>query len=501
MGVAIRQSFKASIVSYFGALFGYVNLVFLYPLCLTPEIYGLTRVVIEAATILAFFSQMGISNAIIRFFPLFFNQEKKHHGFLFYITVVPVIGFIIFSLVYVFFKDIIVAYFNENSRLFFTYFYYVLPLAFFIMYTTISEAYSSVLMRIVVPKVSREVLLRIAQALVVIAYYFRLLNLDGLIAGFIVSYSIAMLVNIFYILKIQNSSFKADKTILTTKNKKDIFPYLLYMIVAGLGTNVVNKIDTFMISSKLNLSETGIFSLAFFIANIIEVPSRSLLQILSPITSKAIAEKDYFQLNQLYKKSSSNQMLLAMILFVFIWINITSLFEIMPNGNVYKVGKWVIFFIGLSKIFDASTGINVVIIGHSKYYYVGLFFIFFLAGISVWLNNLLIPIYGITGASVTTATSIFFYNLMFVIFVWVQFKILPFTSATLKTIILLVLLLLINHYVLPDFDNPLIDGLVRTVIISLIMFPVIYFWKISLDFNDLLKKLLKMRSIKHIQKL
>jgi len=165
------------------------------------------------------------------------------------------------------------------------------------------------------------------------------------------------------------------------------------------------------------------------------------------------------------------------------------------------VGKWVIFFIGLSKIFDASTGINVVIIGHSKYYYVGLFFIFFLAGISVWLNNLLIPIYGITGASVTTATSIFFYNLMFVIFVWVQFKILPFTSATLKTIILLVLLLLINHYVLPDFDNPLIDGLVRTVIISLIMFPVIYFWKISLDFNDLLKKLLKMRSIKHIQKL
>ncbi len=501
MGVVIRQSFKATIVTYVGFVFGYVNLVFLYPLCLTPEIYGLTRVVIEAATILAFFSQMGISNAIIRFFPLFNNIEKRHHGFLFYATIVPIVGFVIFSLVYVFFKDTIVAYFNKNSQLFFTYYYYILPLAFFIMYTTISEAYSSVLMRIVVPKISKEVLLRIALIFVVIAYYFKALNLDGLIAGFVVSYGFAMLVNIFYILKIQSSSFVADKTILTKDNKKEISTFLIYMLVAGMGANVVNKIDTFMISSKLNFTETGVFSLAFFIATVIEMPSRSLLQILSPIASKAIADNDIPQLDGLYKKSSVNQMLFASIIFVFIWINIADIFEIMPNGNVYKGGVWVIFFIGLSKIFDAATGINFVIIGNSKYYYFGLFFIFFLAGIAIFLNNQLIPIYGITGAAIATATSIFLYNSIFVFFVWLRFKIMPFTSATLKTIMLFVFVLFINNYLLPHFDNAFIDGLVRSLIIGLIMFPIIYFWKISPDFNDVLRKLLKMRSIKHIQKL
>lgn len=500
MGVVIRQSFKATIVSYVGAVLGYVNLVFLYPLCLTPEIYGLTRVVVESATILAFFSQMGVSNAVLRFFPLFYNEDKKHHGFLFYVTLVPIVGFIFFGLIYVFFKASIVAYFNGNSALFSTYFYYILPLAFFIMYTTVSEAYSTVLMRIVVPKISREIIMRIIIAIVVIAYYFKMIDLDGLIAGFVVSYSIATLINIFYVLKIQNSSFTADKTILTKENKKSILPFLLYMLVAGLGTNVVNKIDTFMISSKLNLTETGIFSLAFFIATIIEMPSRSLLQILSPLASKAIAEKDIITLDELYKKSSVNQMLFACILFVFIWVNISDIFELMPNGNIYKTGVWVIFFIGLSKIFDASTGINVVIIGYSKYYYLGIFFIFFLAALTVLLNNILIPLYGITGASIATAISILLYNLMFVVFVWLHYKIMPFTSATLKTILLFVGLLLINHYALPHFNNVFLNGMVRSIIISLVMFPVIYFWKISPDFNDLLKKIVKMRSIKNIQK-
>ncbi len=500
MGVVLRQSFKATIVSYVGAVLGYVNLVFLYPLCLSAEQYGLTRVVVEAATILAFFSQMGTSNAIVRFFPLFNNHEKKHHGFLFYATIVPLIGFIIFSLLFIAFKTSIVNYFNESSGLFLHYFYYILPLAFFVMYTTVSEAYSSVLMRIVVPKISREIILRIIIALVVIAFHYDVIDLDGLIAGFTLAYGIGTLINIFYLSRIQSSSFVADKTVLTKSNRKEIITFLMYMLVAGLGSNVVNKIDTFMISAKLNLSETGIFSLAFFIATVIELPSRSLLQILSPIASKAIADNDMIQLDVLYKKSSVNQMLFASIIFIFIWINIADIFKIMPNGNIYSAGMWVIFFIGLSKIFDASTGINFVIIGNSKYYYFGLFFIFFLAGIAIILNNILIPIYGITGASIATATSIFLYNLMFVIFVWMRFKIMPFTFATLKTILMFGGLLLLNIY-LPSFENPFIDGIIRSLIVFAVMLPIIYFWRISPDFNEFLKKLVKMRSVKHIQKL
>jgi O-antigen/teichoic acid export membrane protein len=500
MGVVIRQSFKATIVSYIGAVFGYVNLVFLYPLCLPPELYGLTRVIVEAATIVAFFSQMGISNAIVRFFPLFDNEAQKHRGFLFYATMIPLVGFIVFGLVYIILQPIIVSYFGENSSLFAHYFYYILPLAFFVMYTTVCEAYSSVLMRIVVPKISREIILRIAIAIVVVAFYFKIINVDGLIIGFVFSYGIATLVTVFYILKIRKSSFKSDKSILTKENKKVVVPYLLYMLIAGLGNNVVSKIDTFMIASKSSLTETGIFSIAFFMAMIIELPSRNLVQILSPIASKAIIDNDMVQLKELYKKSSLNQMLFSVIIFIFIWINIHNVFAIMPHGEVYKSGMWVIFFIGLSKIFDASTGINVVIVGNSKFYYFGLFFIFFLAAISILLNNFLIPIYGITGAAIATAISILLYNTMFVWVVWMRFKMLPFSIATVKIVTMLVVALIINHFFLPDFKNPFIDGIIKSSIIMLILLGIIYFWKISLDFNQFLVKLLKLRKLKQIQK-
>lgn len=502
MGVVLRQSFKATIVSYVGAILGYVNLVFLYPLCLSPEQYGLTRIIVEVATILAFFSQMGISNAVVRFFPKFNNLGSKHHGFLFYITIIPLCGFLFFGISFVLFKTTIVNAFGKNSALFLHYFYYVLPITFFIMYITVSEAYSSVMMRIVIPKISKEIILRLIIALVVISFYFKLLNQDGLIAGFVLAYGIATLFNVFYIIKIQESSFVPDKTVLTKQNKKEMGVFLLYMLAAGLGTSVVSKIDTFMIASQLDLAAAGVFSLAFFMAMIIEMPSRSLLQILSPIASKALSENNMVELNVLYKKSSINQMLFATILFIFIWINIDSIFEIMPNGNIYKAGKWVIFFIGLSKVFDAATGINVVIIGNSKYYYFGLLLVVLLAISAIALNYLLIPIYGITGAAIATASSILLYNTAYVWFVWLQFKLHPFTGETIKTIAMFTVIVIINYFMPTHyFHNSFANAFIRSSLVFIVLLYVTYTWKISVDFNEFMLKLIKMRKIKHIQNL
>ncbi len=500
MGIVLRQSFKATIVSYAGAVLGYINLLFLYPLCLTPQLVGFTRLFVEIATVIAWFSQLGLSSAIIRYFPLFHNPEKKHNGFLFYITIIPIIGFALFGIATVLFKTSIINYFAQDGTLITQYFYYVLPIAFFLLYTIVSESYSAVLMRIVVPRIAKEIVLRLAITVVILAYYFKWIDQDGLITGFVMGYGIVTIINICYILSIQNSSFKPQTDMLTRTNKKDIITYLLYIMLAGLGGNVVSKIDVFMISSKINLSETGVFSVAFFMAMVIELPSRSLLQILSPIASKTIQDNDIPKLNELYKKSSTNQMLFTSILFVLIWININNAFAIMPNGELYKSGVWVMFFIGLSKVFDAATGINIIIINNSKYYYFGLFAMVFLAINAIIFNIYLIPRYGITGAAIATATSIFLSNTMYVMFVWFKFKIQPFTNATLKTLVVAMLALGIN-YILPQFQNPFIDIFIRSSVVGIILLAAMYYWKISSDFNAFFNKFIKMRSIKDIQSL
>jgi O-antigen/teichoic acid export membrane protein len=63
------------------------------------------------------------------------------------------------------------------------------------------------------------------------------------------------------------------------------------MVIATIGSGIVSRIDIFMISAFSGLSYTGIYSIAFFMANIIEIPSRSLNSISMPLTSAHIKEK------------------------------------------------------------------------------------------------------------------------------------------------------------------------------------------------------------------
>ena len=77
MGIVIRQSFWNTIYTYSGLVIGYVNTVLLFPVMLDPEQFGLTRVLISFTLILAQFAQLGIGNTIVRFFPRFFQPQKK----------------------------------------------------------------------------------------------------------------------------------------------------------------------------------------------------------------------------------------------------------------------------------------------------------------------------------------------------------------------------------------------------------------------------------------
>ena len=85
MGVIIKQSIKGTLVSYGGAILGYVNLLLLFPLVFSTEQIGLYRVLIDAAAFFVIFSQLGILNISIKYFPYFQDIKKKHNGFLVYI--------------------------------------------------------------------------------------------------------------------------------------------------------------------------------------------------------------------------------------------------------------------------------------------------------------------------------------------------------------------------------------------------------------------------------
>jgi hypothetical protein len=74
-------------------------------------------------------------------------------------------------------------------------------------------------------------------------------------------------------------------------------------------------------------------------------------------------------------------------------------------------GGILVFMIGLSKYFDLILGNNNAIIFNTKYYRAVLFLGVILVFLTVGLNMIFIPIYGILGSAFATLLSITLYSL------------------------------------------------------------------------------------------
>ena len=73
-----------------------------------------------------------------------------------------------------------------------------------------------------------------------------------------------------------------------------------------------------MLSAYTGFRNTGIYSIAFFIAAFIAVPKKALSQVLIPMVSEANKNNDKNKLNELYKKSSITQLIIGGLLFLLI---------------------------------------------------------------------------------------------------------------------------------------------------------------------------------------
>lgn len=431
MGIIIRQSFKALLVQYLGVVLGYVNIIFLFPLCLPLEEMGLVRFVLEMGVFLAFFAQIGIPNAINRFYPYFRSADRKDNGFQFLIFLVPLLGIATFTLLFIFLRPLFEKSFIVNSPLVLSYFWYFIPFTIVFVYLNVLEQYIATQLRIVVPKLIRDVYLRLLTAILLVLVYVKVIDFQSLLPLLVIVYFTAVVFNFYYIYKIKGLDLRPNFSALRDSNLvKEIIRFLSYIIIAGIGSTIVNKIDGYMVSSLINLSSFSIYSTALFIATVIEMPYRSISQISSPIIAEAMKSNDKPKILEIYRKSSINQFIIGSFIFVMIWLNVDILFDMMPNSEAFRAGKYVILFVGLSKVFDLLTGINALILGNSKFYYFGLYFMFILAAVAISLNYLLIPHWNITGVAIATATSILLYNSMLTLFVYAKMKIHPFTKHT-----------------------------------------------------------------------
>ena len=479
MGIIIRQSIKATVFNYVGAFIGFLTTFFVLTKFLAPEIIGLTKVVYEVSAMVAGFAQLGTSASAMRFFPYFRDPSNRHNGFFFYLMLMPAVGSVVFIGLFLLFKRYVVDFFIDKSALLLDYYDWLIPMIIFLTFWTVLETYSSILLRIVVPKFIKEIGIRVLLLAVYLLYALKVLDVTGLVIAYISVYGLAMLALFVYISRITSVSLKHNFAFIDRDLGRKILKYTLFLLLSALSGNIIWQLDLFMVSAQEGLDDAGIYTIAAYMAFAIELPARSITSISSPLAATALKEGDWQQANRLYKKVSLHQFMAGTLLFLLVWVNIDNIFDIIPHGEIYEAGKWVVFFIALSKIISMSLSFGGTLISFSRYYYWSLYFTFFLTALTITTNYYFIPLWGISGAALATLlTCIVSYTFQQWIVMW-KIKGNPYSWGIAKQL-LLVLALFAFNALLPRWTaNPFVDVAYRSLVIAALWLLLAYRLRIS----------------------
>ena len=482
MGIIRNQSIKNSISFYIGMVIGAVNTVLIYPNVFNdqPEHWGLLSILVAYATLIGTFSSLGVPRIFIRYFPAI--KEKGQLYFLSLIT--PLFGFIISCFGYWLFKAELFNLLNA-SPLLQENFFYIFLLVFFISFYDVLTSVSRSYLDAATPIFLNEIFLKLYCLIILLIHGFKFIDFTAFLQLYVAGFLFKFL--LLFIIQIYKGNLSLNLTVGALKIK-EIVVYGFYVLIGGASVMFVSRLDMLMIGALLDLEQVAFYTLAFYIGSAIKVPGKSIVSISVPLLAKAWDEQDFKQIQTIYSKSSINQLIVGGLFFLCIWINIDAIFSILPEKFSY--GKWVVMYIGLAQLFNVAAGLNGSIIVNSKYYKYDLVTNILLVILTIISNYLLIPKYGINGAAMATAFSVFLFNLIRLILIKVKMGMQPFSLKTLYTILILLAVYGISIY-LPLSGNLYLDIVWKTFVVLAIFIPLLLTLELSEDINKIVNDVRK----------
>ena len=481
MGIVINQSIKNSLSFYFGMFLGAISTVFVYPNVFNdqPDHWGLIQLIVAYSFIISTFSNFGVPKTFIRFFRIIENKSK----FYFFSFLLITIGYLLFLILALFFEDWFFKFISASPLLidkFYLIYFMVLIISVYELFVSISRSN----LNSTLPTFLNEAFLKSYSLIVLILHGLKILNFDQILFFYVVGYLMKLI-----IIFISQFNTKSINLIFSLSGIKitELIQFGLFVIVGGASAMLVSRLDMVMIGKFMGLKHVAFYSVAFYVGNAIRVPGRAVVAISAPIVSKAWKNNDLKLIKDIYYKSSINQLIIGGIFFVCVWLSVDDIFSLLPEK--FSGGRLVVFFIGLSQLFNVAMGVNGAIILNSKYYRFDLYANLFLLAVTFLSNYLFIPdssplkelgIVGINGAAFATALSIFLFNFIKFVFIYVKVKLHPFDIKTLYSILLLLFVYYVVDSLSLDF-NPYLNILLNSSISLIIFVPILLYTKLSLE--------------------
>jgi O-antigen/teichoic acid export membrane protein len=494
MGVIKRQTIRGSVYSYLGVVVGFFTTALIMPELMSDAQIGLINVLVAVSALYSQFSTLGFTNVTARLFSYFRDKDRNHNGFVFLAVTVGMIGFVISLVSFFILKPYIVERNIDDSPLLVQYIYYLIPLIFFRMFFLLLDTYNKMLFDATTGTFLSDLLYRIGNLVLLIAYYFQWINFTQYVFGYVVILSFPAVYLAGLLIYRKQFNLQPQLEFIRPPLRKEMISLAAYGIIGGLSSVALTSIDKILLNEYYNLSMTGVYSISFFFGTVILIPNRALGKISSTIIADAWKDNDLKKIDDIYYKSSINQLFAGILLFILLVTNLHNIIKIL--GPVYSGGEWVIILISMASLIVASTGVSVQIISTSHKYKIQTYSLGILVILTVIFYMIFIPLYGMNGAALGTLLSMSLASAMRVGYLRWEMKLFPYRINHLKCVAIGILAFAIG-WIIPVFDYYIIDLFIRCSAITAVFVALNYAFHVSNDLNLMTDKILKrLRIIK-----
>ena len=329
---------------------------------------------------------------------------------------------------------------------------------------------------------------------ITIMYFNKWITLDYYVYIFIGLYAIELLVIVGYIVFVDTISFKPNKVVLKEHSVKKMMKFGLLLCLASFASIALRKVDVLFLGTS-SLELVAVYTTAIFIASFIEVPLGALERISHTKIADNFSKENYTEIEKIYKDTVKYLLIIGGLLFIGINTCTQYVYQIGHLPDVYLQCIDVVYIVSIAALINISTGINSAIMFYSKHYVLGTILLVGTLLVTILLNIILIPKYGIYGDAIASASGSLIYNFSKFSFIYYKFKFQPYTIKSL-IILLLIFACTFIGYILPDFSAiSAINLLIKGSIVSLVYIGFIYQFRLSPEIFDMIKlKLIKSKN-------
>jgi O-antigen/teichoic acid export membrane protein len=492
-----RQSIISSVVIYFGFAIGLLNTyLFTKQGLFTEEQYGLTGIFIAIAIMMTALAGLAMPSYIFKFYHYYNdNLPPKKNDMITWSLFISSIGFMLVLIAGIAFKHLVVRKFGGNSQLLVTYYYWLFPMGFGLTVFTVLEAYAWNLGKSVLTNFLKEVQWRIFTTIFIVLFAMNIIKDYSLfVKCFAFAYPGIAVILFAYLVITKKIHFTFNVSKVTRRFRKKIFALCLFIYSGTFIFTLSQVFDTFVIASLKGLDKAGIYTLAAVMSNVVQAPQRGIIAASIPHLAKGWKEKNIPLLQRVYQRSSLNLLIFSCGIFLLIWMNFAdgvTAFGLKPD---YLDALDVLFLLGLTRIVDLGTGVNAQIIVTSNYWKFELFSGLILLSLMLPLTYILTKEYGIIGPAIANLISISVYNLIRIVFLWVKFKLFPFTLPSIYTLILAVASYGICYFALHSMHG-LTAIILRSLLFIILYAGAVLYFNLSPDVKPVLETIKKRLKI------